>query len=327
MGDFSINSPKVTVFGGSGFLGRYVVQRMARKGWLVDVITRNPSEAIFLKTLGQIGQINLVKGNFLYCDNLKDILKNSKAVVNCVGILNESSTQKFKKIHAEVPEKLAKVAFELKVDKFIHISSIGASDSSESKYSRTKRLGEVQIQKAFPGAIIIRSSIMFGSEDKFFNLFSQMASFSPMIPVVGGKTFFQPVYVDDIAYAIEKLLINIDLKIKDQTIFELGGLEILSFRELLLKMLSITNRKRILIEIPFWIAEILSPLVYISNKLSLNKIPLLITKDQIKQLQKDNVVAENFYGFEDLKIHPRILDGILPSYLKRYRPRGQFSDL
>ena len=327
-GNFSVNSPKVVIFGGTGFLGRYIVQRLARQGWIVNVITRNPSEAIFLKTFGHIGQINLVKGNFLNCEDLREKIRDSYAIVNCVGILNESSSQKFKILHTEVPSKLAKYAFELGVEKFIHISSIGANEGSKSSYERTKFVGEKRIQNAFPKAIILRSSLMFGSEDQFFNLFSQMVSFSPLLPIVGGgKTLFQPVYVDDIAHAVEKILQNFELKYGNNNIFELGGSEIMSFRDLMLKMLSIINRKRILFNIPFWVAEILTPFVFIINKLSLNKIPLLITKDQIQQLKKDNIANRDLPGFKELSISPRVLDAILPAYLNRFRPKGQFSDL
>ncbi len=327
MDDFSKNSPKVTVFGGSGFLGRYIVQRLSRQGWMVNVITRNPHEGLFLKTLGHIGQINLIKGNFLNSKPLKEVLKGSNAVVNCVGILNETSNQKFKILHSEVPAKLAEYASDMDVGKFIHISSIGADKNSDSHYARTKGLGEERICEAFPKAIILRSSVMFGAEDKFFNLFSSIASLSPVLPVVGGTTLFQPVYVDDIAHAVEKLLQGCELNKKKGLIFELGGPEILNFRDLMSKMLFSIQRRRMLLDIPFWMANFICPIVYMANKVSLNTVPLLITKDQIRQLKKNNIVSEDIPGFQDLDISPRVLDNILPAYLGRYRPKGQFTDL
>ena len=327
MGDFSNNSKKVTVFGGTGFLGRYIVQRLARQGWMINVVTRNPSEALFLKTAGYIGQINLVQGDFINFENLKSILKDSNVLINCVGILNESANQKFKFLHSDAPAKLAHYATELGIDKFINISSIGADESSNSEYAKTKGLGEIRIRQAFPDAIILRSSVIFGAEDKFFNLFSSIATLSPVIPVVGGKTLFQPVYVDDIAFAIEKILMDPKLTHKNGVTYELGGPEVFCFRDLMQKMLSTIKRRRFILEIPFWIANIMCPLVYVANKLSINTIPLLITTDQIKQLKKNNIVSEKELGFGDLEIFPRVIDAILPTYLNRYRPKGQFCDL
>lgn len=326
MGDFSNNSPKATIFGGTGFLGRYIVQRLARQGWIIDVITRNPSEGLFLKTLGYIGQINLVQGDFDNFENLKRVLKQSNALVNCVGILNESANQKFKILHCDVPAKLAQYASDLGVDNFINISSIGADKSSSSNYAKSKGLGEIKIREAFPRAIILRSSVIFGAEDQFFNLFSSIASLSPVIPVVGGKTLFQPVYVDDIAFAVEKILTDEKLIHKTGVIYELGGSEVFSFRDLIQKMLFVIKRRRFVLEIPFWIANIMCPLVYIANKASFNTVPLLITKDQIKQLKKNNITSSEMLGFEDLGILPRVMDAILPTYLNRYRPKGQFYD-
>lgn len=327
MGDFSNNSKKVTVFGGTGFLGRYIIQRLARQGWMINVVTRNPSEALFLKTAGYIGQINLFQGDFRNFENLKSILKDSDVLINCVGILNESANQKFKFLHSDAPAKLAHYATELGIKKFINISSIGADETSNSEYAKTKGLGEIRIRQAFPEAIILRSSVIFGAEDKFFNLFSSIATFSPVIPLVGGRTLFQPVYVDDIAFAVEKILTDPKLTYKNGVTYELGGPEVFCFRDLMKKMLSIIKRRRFILEIPFWIANIMCPLVYMANKLSFNIIPLLITKDQIKQLKKNNIVSEKALGFEDLGIFPRVIDAILPTYLNRYRPKGQFCDL
>ena len=327
MGDFSSNSRKATIFGGTGFLGRYIVQRLVRQGWIVDVITRNPNQGLFLKPLGLIGQINLIEGNFLNHKNLRGLLKGSDVIINCVGALHESANQNFKLLHIETPEKLAKYASDLGVGKFIHLSSIGADERSDSYYAKTKGLGERRIHESFPGAIILRSSVVFGAEDKFFNLFSSIASISPVIPIVRGQTLFQPVYVDDIACAVESLLHNACLTSKKGIIYELGGTEILSFRDLILKVLLQIKRKRIILDIPIWVANIMCPLVYMANKITLNTVPLLITRDNIKQLEKNNIVTESMPGFKELGVSPRAMDSILPNYLNRYRPKGQFSDL
>ena len=214
------------------------------------------------------------------------------------------------------------------VKKFIHISSIGANPESDSKYSKSKGIAEVKILEVFPEAVILRPSIVFGSEDQFFNLFSQISCISPILPIVGGDTKFQPVYVDDIAKLVEKIIkIEKSTSEKNNSIYELGGPDIMSFHSLMLKMLSFIYRKRLIVNLPFWFAKFMCPMIFILHKLSFNKVPLLITEDSIKQLKNDNIVSKKFLGFEDFGIKPKSMDLILPSYLKHYRPRGNFSDL
>ena len=328
MTNFSFKSPNVTIFGGTGFLGRYIVSRLSKLGYIINIVTRTPNEAIFLKTSGNVGQVKITEGSFSNLSNLTSLFNTSEIVINCVGILNEEGDQTFKKLHTDIPEKLAILAKKNGVKKFIHISSIGANPKSDSKYSKSKGIAEVKIFKAFPEAIILRPSIVFGSEDQFFNLFSQISCISPILPIVGGSTKFQPVYVDDIAKTVVGVLQTEapNLK-KNNTIYELGGPEIISFNSLMVKMLSIIYRKKLIINLPFWLAKAMCPIILILNKLTFRKIPLLITEDSVKQLKNDNVVSKEYLSFEDLEIKPKSLDLILPSYLKRYRPRGNFSDL
>ena len=328
MTNFSFKSPNVTIFGGTGFLGRYIVNRLSKLGYIINIVTRTPNEAIYLKTSGNVGQVKLTEGSFSNLNNFTSLFKTSDIIINCVGILNEEGDQTFKKLHSDIPEKLAILAKKSGVKKFIHISSIGANPNSDSKYSKSKGIAEVKILKAFPEAIIFRPSIVFGSEDQFFNLLSQISCISPILPIVGGKTKFQPVYVDDIAKMVVGVLqIEAPNTKKNNRIYELGGPEIISFRSLMVKMLSVIYRKKLIINLPFWLAKAMCPLILILNKLTFKKIPLLITEDSVKQLKRDNIVSEEYMSFEDLEIKPKSLDLILPSYLKRYRPRGNFSDL
>ena len=328
MTNFSFKSPNVTIFGGTGFLGRYIVNRLSKLGYIINIVTRTPNEAIYLKTSGNVGQVKLTEGSFSNLNNFTSLFKTSDIIINCVGILNEEGDQTFKKLHSDIPEKLAILAKKSGVKKFIHISSIGANPKSDSKYSKSKGIAEVKILKAFPEAIILRPSIVFGSEDQFFNLFSQISCISPILPIVGGKTKFQPVYVDDIAKMVAGVLqMKAPNLKKNYTIYELGGPEIINFHSLMVKMLSIIYRKKLIINLPFWLAKAMCPIILILYKLSFKKIPLLITEDSIKQLKNDNIVSKEYLTFQDLEIKPKSLDLILPSYLKRYRPRGNFSDL
>ena len=328
MTNFSFKSPNVTIFGGTGFLGRYIVSRLSKLGYIINIVTRTPNEAIFLKTSGNVGQVKITEGSFSNLSNLTSLFNTSDIVINCVGILNEEGDQTFKKLHTDIPEKLAILAKKNGVKKFIHISSIGANPKSDSKYSKSKGIAEVKIFKAFPEAIILRPSIVFGSEDQFFNLFSQISCISPILPIVGGSTKFQPVYVDDIAKTVVGVLQTEAPNLKKyNTIYELGGPEIISFNSLMVKMLSIIYRKKLIINLPFWLAKAMCPIILILNKLTFKKIPLLITEDSVKQLKNDNIVSKEYLSFDDLEIKPKSLDLILPSYLKRYRPKGNFSDL
>ena len=317
------NSLIATVLGGSGFVGRYVVRRLVKQGWRVRVAVRNPNDAIFLKTYGEVGQVEIFKCSIFDLNALSACIDGSSVVINAVaGLLNETSRKKFKKYYIQGPELIAKQCVKLNVKKLIQISSVGV-DGKSSIYSSSKAEGEYRITKIFPNVSIVRPSIIFGHEDRFFNRYASLATISPIIPIFGQKTKFQPVYVDDVALAVEK--ISMDKRLKG--IFELGGPEILTFEELIKKMLFIIRRKRLVVNIPFNLAALMAGLFEILNKISLGLVPIPFTQDNVQQLQIDNIISGDKKSFEDLGIKPQNVDTILPLYLYSYRPHGQYNEI
>ena len=247
------NGPKlVTIFGGSGFIGRYIVQRMAKEGWRVRVAVRRPNEALFVKTYGDVGQVEPMFANIRDENSILAAIRGADAVVNCVGILNETSRQKFTELQTNGAAQIARIANECGVKTLVHFSAIGADINSDSKYQKSKAMGEELVKASFKNAVILRPSIVFGSEDQFFNRFAGMAKISPVIPLVGAETKFQPVYVDDLASAAVKGVLG-EAK---RGIYELGGPEEASFKDLITMLLKIIRRKRIIINIPFLAASI-----------------------------------------------------------------------
>ena len=312
----------VTVYGGSGFIGRYIVQKLARSGYRVRVATRRPNEAIFLKTYGMVGQVEPILCNIRNESSIRNAMLGADAVVNCVGILESVGKNKFVEVQHKGADFVSRIASELGVKKLVHISAIGADIDSKSKYASSKGLGESSVMKNFPGAIILRPSIVFGFEDKFFNRFASMARLSPILPIVGGNTKFQPVYVDDVARAAV-LGINNDVK---AGIYELGGPEVASFNELMRRMLKIILRRRLIVNLPFWIASLMGTGFDLCKAISLGIIRGPITLDQVLNLKNDNVVSKEEKTFKDLGIEPKALEIILSEYLWKYRPAGEFSD-
>ena len=312
----------VTVYGGSGFIGRYIVQKLARSGYRVRVATRRPNEAIFLKTYGMVGQVEPILCNIRNESSIRNAMLGADAVVNCVGILESVGKNKFVEVQHKGADFVSRIASELGVKKLVHISAIGADIDSKSKYASSKGLGESSVMKNFPGAIILRPSIVFGFEDKFFNRFASMARLSPILPIVGGNTKFQPVYVDDVARAAV-LGINNDVK---AGIYELGGPEVASFNELMRRMLKIILRRRLIVNLPFWIASLMGTGFDLGKAISLGIIRGPITLDQVLNLKNDNVVSREEKTFKDLGIEPKALEIILSEYLWKYRPAGEFSD-
>ena len=312
----------VTVYGGSGFIGRYIVQKLARSGYRVRVATRRPNEAIFLKTYGMVGQVEPILCNIRNESSIRNAMLGADAVVNCVGILESVGKNKFVEVQHKGADFVSRIASELGVKKLVHISAIGADIDSKSKYSSSKGLGESSVMKNFPGAIILRPSIVFGFEDKFFNRFASMARLSPILPIVGGNTKFQPVYVDDVARAAF-LGINNDVQ---AGIYELGGPEVASFNELMRRMLKIILRRRLIVNLPFWIASLMGIGFDLGKAISLGIIRGPITLDQVLNLKNDNVVSREEKTFKDLGIEPKALEIILSEYLWKYRPAGEFSD-
>lgn len=304
-----MESKLITIFGGSGFIGSYIVEELAKTGAIIQIVCRDPNSALHLKTAGPIGKIILTQGNIRDEESVKKAVKGSYAVINAVGILYESRKQYFASIHAQGAELLAKAAKDAGVERFIHFSALGVDAHTKSRYLRSKATGEKAVISAFPEANIIRPSIVFGAEDNFFNKFSSLAKFSPILPLIGGgKTLFQPVYVGDIARAIH-LILKTPYTIGK--IFECGGPRIYSFKQLIQLILEITHKKRLLLPIPFSLASL------IGMFLELLPSPLL-TRDQVKILMCDSIITpakNNILTLDDLGIETNSLEITLPSYL------------
>ncbi|MFP7569276.1 complex I NDUFA9 subunit family protein [Marivita sp. S2033] len=316
-------SKLVTIYGGSGFVGRYIVRRMAQDGWRIRVAVRHPNEAIFVKPYGVVGQVEPIFCNIRDDDSVREAMLGADAVVNCVGILAESGKNTFDAIQIDGAERVARIAAETGVGKLVHISAIGADADGKSTYQQTKSKGEAAVLKHMPDAVILRPSIVFGAEDEFFNRFAGMTRFGPILPVVGADTKFQPVYVDDIAKAT-RMAVN---GAADPGIYELGGPDVQTFRALMEEMLSVIRKRRLIMNIPFFLAAIMGGVFDLLNKISFGLVPSMITRDQVKNLRHDNVVAQDAKTFADLGISPTALEAVLPDYLWRFRPSGQYSDI
>lgn len=313
-------SKLVTIYGGSGFVGRYIARRMAKAGWRVRVAVRRPNEAMYVKPYGTVGQVEPVLCNIRDDASVASVMTGSDAVVNCVGILARSGKNTFEAVQAEGATRVARLAAEQGIAKMVHISAIGADAEAESEYSQTKAQGEAGVLEHMPDVIILRPSIVFGTEDEFFNRFAGMTRFGPVLPIAGADTKFQPVHVDDVAKAAEVALTT-DVA---AGVYELGGPDIASMRELMQSMLGVIRRRRLVLNIPFFAARIMAFFFELGGKLSLGIAPVLLTGDQVKSLRVDNVVAQDAKGLADLGIEPVAMKVILPDYLWRFRPSGQY---
>lgn len=310
----------VTIFGGSGFVGRYIARRMAKEGWRVRVAVRNTNEAMFVRPYGSVGQVEPILCNVRDDASVAAATVGSDVVVNCVGVLDEVGKNTFEAIQAEAPERIARIAAEHDVLRMVHISAIGADDEAASEYSRTKAAGEAAVLMHMPSAMILRPSIIFGPEDDFFNRFGGMSRLGPVLPVVGADTRFQPVYVDDVAAAAVKGVTG-----KAQGgIYELGGPDVETFRQLMGRMLEVVRRRRLVINIPTFVARIMAAGFALGHAVTFGLLPRALTADQIKNLAVDNVVTEGAKSFEELEIKPKAMAAILPDYLWRFRPSGQY---
>lgn len=300
----------ITVFGGTGFVGRYAVRALADLGARVQVITRRVEAAQVLKTAGTVGQVVITPGNLLDLSSYTKALAGSHAVINLVGILFEAGKQNFSALHAQGAEKLAKASKAAGVERFVHISALGVDKSVTSIYARTKMTGEHAVQAAFPEATILRPGLIFGPEDQFFNRFASMAMVAPFLPLVGGgRSRFQPVYVVDVARAITQALTRTDTKGK---IYELAGPRIYSFRELMAYIGQVTNRKLHLVPVPYGIASLMAALT------AWLPTPLL-TRDQVNLLRFDTINTPGAKQITDLGVSPTALELIVPEYLARYK--------
>lgn len=311
----------VTIFGGSGFVGRHLVRALAKRGWRIRVAVRRPDLAGHLQPLGVVGQIQPVQANLRFPDSVARAAEGSTAIVNLVGILYQSGAQRFDAVQAEGADAVAKTARE-EGARLVQMSAIGADKDSASDYGRTKALGEAAARAEKPDAVIIRPSIIFGPEDDFFNRFASLARISPFLPLIGGgETKFQPVFVGDVAEAIAKA---VDGQARSGTTYELGGPEVKSFRELMELTLQEIGRERTLLPLPFAVARLQAFFMEFMPK------PML-TRDQVTMLERDNVVSAEAIReqrtLEGLGIAPTAMRAILPSYLWRYRKAGQFTKI
>jgi uncharacterized protein YbjT (DUF2867 family) len=308
----------VTVFGGSGFVGRHLVRALAKSGWRIRVAVRRPDLAFHLQPLGRVGQIHAVQANVRNQDSVNRAVEGADAVVNLVGILYQSGKQRFDAVQAQGAAAVARAAAQHKT-KLVQFSALGADAKSKSVYARTKAAGEIAALSSVPDANIVRPSIVFGPEDSFFNRFAAMARISPVLPLIGGgKTLFQPVFVGDVAAAVDAILAG---RAKPGATYELGGPEVRSFEELMKLMLKIIDRKRLLVPVPFALAHIKAAFLQMLPK------PLL-TRDQVRQLAVDNVVSEaaarDGRTLGGLGVTPTAMETVLPSYLVRFRRTGQY---
>ena len=315
-------SKLVTIIGGSGFVGRYIARRMAKEGWRVRVAVRRPNEAIFVRPYGVVGQVEPVACNIRDDASVRAAVHGADAVVNCVGILAPSGRNTFDSVQADGAARVARIAAEQGAATLVQISAIGASAESDSHYARSKAAGEAAVLAAFPDAVILRPSIIFGNEDGFFNRFGAMATKGPILPVVGAGTKFQPVYVDDVAQAAVKAVLGQAAP----GVYELGGPDVRSFRELMVEMLAVIKRRRLVLGVPFWVGSILAGVLDVVQAVSLGLIAnSVLTMDQVRNLKRDNVVAPGAKGLADLGITPTPMEAVLPEYLWRFRPAGQYN--
>ncbi len=316
-------SKLVTIYGGSGFVGRYIVRRLAKQGWRVRVATRVPDECRFVRTYGEVGQVEPVVCNIRDEESVRAAMHGADAVVNCVGILSQDRRNTFDAVQAEGAERVARLAAAEGVQGFVHVSALRASPESDSEYSRTKAAGEAAVMHHVPNAVILRPSVIFGPEDEFFNRFAAMSKLGPILSIVGADTKFQPVYVDDVAKAA---VVGVSGAAKPG-IYELGGPDVATFRELMQQMLKIIRRRKLIHNIPFGRAKLLAGMFGVVEKVSFGLVKAPLTKDQIRNLAVDNVVSDGAMTFETLGITPVSFGAVLPEYLWRFRPNGQFEVL
>ena len=310
----------VTVFGGAGFVGSQVVRALAKRGHRVRVASRRPERAYRMRMLGDVGQIEILQANVRAPDSLLRALDGAQGCVNLVGVLFESGRQKFDSVHADGARHIADAAVQAGVTRLVHISAIGADAASAARYGRSKAQGEAAALGVFPAATILRPSIVFGQGDGFFNRFAQMASQSPVLPLIGGgATRFQPVFVGDVAAAVVNALH--DPKSAGAT-YELGGPGVFTFKALLELICRETGRRPLLLPIPFAAAGLMGALGDIQAAI----MPPFLTSDQVASLRADNVVAAGALGLADLGVQPTSIEAIIPSYLYRFRKGGQYAD-
>lgn len=314
----------VTIYGGAGFVGRYIAQRMAKEGWRVRVAVRRPNESLHVKPYGAVGQVEPVLCNIRDDASVRAAMIGADVVVNCVGVLTERGKNSFAAVQSEGAARIARIAAEQGVARLVHFSAIGADQDAASDYARTKAEGEAAILAAFPQAVILRPSVIFGTEDQFFNRFGTMASKSLILPLVGGKTKFQPVYVDDVAKAAVKGVLGE----APAGVYELGGPKVDTLKGFMGTILETIHRNRLIANLPFWVGNLMATgfgtLQFLTAGLFHNGV---LTRDQVKNLRVDNVVSEGAKTLADLGITPTAPEAVLPEYLWVYRPTGQYDEI
>lgn len=314
-------SKLVTIYGGSGFVGRYIARCMAKDGWRVRVAVRRPNDALFVKPYGVPGQVEPVLCNIRDERSVRAAMLGADAVINCVGILAESGKNRFDAVHVEGAERVARIAASEGVARLVHISALGADAQGASSYARSKAAGEAAVLRAYPAATILRPGLIFGAEDKFFNRFASQSVLSPVLPIVGGATKFQPVYVGDVAQVAA-----LAAEGKASGIYELGGPEVATLRELMDKMLQTVQRRRLVVSLPLCLGGLIGSVFDLAQTVTGGLFSNgILTKDQAKALKTDNLVAAQAKGFADLGIAPTALEAVIPEYLWRYRPSGQYA--
>jgi NADH dehydrogenase len=319
----------VTVFGGSGFIGRQVVRKLAKRGWRIRVGTRRPDLAFDLQPSGRVGQIHAVQANLRNPASVARALRGAEAVVNLVGILAESGRQNFEAVHAFGARAVARAAYEAGISRLVQMSALGADPNSASEYARSKARGETAVRDILPDAIVTRPSIVFGQEDDFFNRFAAMARVLPIIPLIGAETKFQPIFVGDVAEVIAR---GVDGDLPAGSTWELGGADIRTLRELVAYVCAVTRRKRLLLPVPFGPGHYMALGTEIATTLSLGMFPKMLaaTRDQAALLRHDNVVSQEAIQagrtLDALGIDAETIGAIVPTYLYRYRKTGQYAD-
>jgi NADH dehydrogenase len=317
----------VTVFGGSGFLGRHVVRALAKRGYRVRVAVRRPDLALFLQPLGKVGQIVAVQANLRYPESIVAAVQGSDVVVNLVGILQETGRQSFSRLQAEGAGEIARAAAAIGAP-LVHVSAIGADAASPSAYARTKALGEARIRDAGGDHVILRPSLVFGPGDSFFNRFASLARALPVLPLAGARSRFQPVYVGDVAEAVTRA---VEGRVPAGRIYELGGPEVATLEDIVRYMLTVVMRRRMVLDLPLPVARLQARALEIVDTLSLGLLPdaLKLTRDQVTLLQSDNVVSEAAKAegrtLEGLGLQPTTMEAVVPGYLWRFRKAGQFA--
>jgi NADH dehydrogenase len=311
-----MNDGLATVFGGSGFIGRHIVRRLAGEGWRLRVAVRDPEAGNFLKTMGEPGQVAVVQANLRDDASSTAALDQADLVINCVGLLYEGGAQTFEAVHAEGAGRIARAAAAAGAQQFVQLSAIGAAADSAARYGRSKWAGEEAVRQAFPDAAIIRPSVVFGPDDEFFNRLALLASLSPLLPLFGPSPFdagnmrLQPVYVGDVAEAVVRIVSR-----GEGGVFELGGPEVLSYRQIMELVLTHTGRQALLLPLPFALARIKAFFFELMPK-------PLITRDQLRMLEVDNIVGEGVPGLTQLGIKPTPIGTVLPGYLARFARGG-----